>query len=246
MKSSFYFIAFFPLISYSICQAQPVTVDSVQNHPVYSFVEKMPEYPGGQNELMQFLQANLQYPDSARHLDIEGKVVAHFIVNEDGSISDASILHHLGYGCDEEVLRVIALMPRWTPGQQNGTPVKVYFTLPVTFKLEEADPTRPNITTPSYPGGDSLLHAFTQKNLVYPKDAKKKKIEGQVVLSFDVDMEGKAQNVVTYKSLGYGCDEEAQRILNLIPHWNPGTKNSKPITMPYYMDVEFKLPKSGK
>lgn len=226
--------------------SQQIEVNSAKRDSlIFTYVEKMPEFPGGQTELVKFLSENLQYPDSARHAGIEGKVIADFIVNEDGSISDETIIRGLGYGCDQEVLRVIALMPKWSPGQQNGTPVKVYFTLPVTFKLEEADPTRPNITSPSYPGGDDSLHAFVQKNLIYPKEAKKKKIEGQVVLSFDVDATGKTQNVVTYKSLGYGCDEEAQRILNLIPHWNPGTKNRKPVSMPYYMEVEFKLP-SGK
>jgi len=220
---------------------QQAVVDSPKANSVYAFVEKMPEYPGGQGELMKFLSMKLQYPDSARHYDIEGKVVANFIVNEDGSISDAKIIKGLGYGCNEEVLRVIALMPKWKPGEQNGTAVKVYFTLPVTFKLEEADPTKANITSPSYPGGDDSLHAFIQKNLHYPKDAKKKKIEGQVLISFDVDELGKAQNIKTYKSLGYGCDEEAQRILNLIPLWNPGTKNGKPIPMPYYIEVDFIL-----
>ena len=78
------------------------------------------------------------------------------------------------------------------------------------------------------------------------KNAKKNKTEGTVTLSFNVDSVGNVRDIKVHKSLGNGCDEEAIRILQLIPHWNPGTKNSKPITMPYYMDVEFKLPKSGK
>ncbi|MFI5134925.1 MAG: energy transducer TonB [Chitinophagales bacterium] len=225
---------------------QQATNDSAKKNSVFTFVEQMPQFPGGQESLMEFLESNLQYPDSARHYDVEGRVVANFIVNEDGSICDAKIVHGLGHGCDEEVLRVISIMPKWIPGKQNGTLVKVYFNLPVTFKLAEPDPSKPNITSPSYPGGDDSLHAFVQKNLIYPKAAKKNKTEGQVVLSFVIDSVGKTRDAKVYKSIGAGCDEEAIRILNLIPHWNPGTKNGKAATMPYYLEVQFTLPKSGK
>jgi len=210
------------IINCSYSFSQQSSPDSVNKNEILTYVEQMPEFPGGQTELVKFLSSNLQYPDSARHNNIEGKVVAHFVVNEDGSISDPQILKGLGYGCDEEVLRVISMMPKWNPGKLDGKPVSVYFNLPVTFKLGEYDPTKANISTPSYPGGDDSLKIFIQKNLQYPKDAKKKKIEGVVVLQFDVTMDGNAENISVYTSLGSGCDEEAIRILKLIPHWNPG------------------------
>jgi len=235
-------IAILVLIKSTIGFSQQATADSAKNNSVFSFVEQMPQFPGGQEALMEFLESNLQYPDSARHNDVEGRVVANFIVSEDGSISDAKIVRGLGHGCDEEVLRVISIMPKWVPGRQNGKPVKVYFNLPVTFKLSDVDPAKPNITAPFYPGGDDSLRAFIRKNLQYPKAAKKNKIEGHVVLSFVIDSTGKTREVKVYKSIGAGCDEEAIRILNLIPRWNPGTKNGKAATMPYYMEVEFKMP----
>ena len=230
-------VILFPGISH----AQQATKNDSAKENVFMYVEEMPEFPGGQAELMKFLQQNLQYPADARASGTEGRVVAQFIVDEKGSISDITILHGIYPSCDSEVVRVIAAMPKWNPGKQNGNAVKVYFKLPVTFKLNEADLTKPNITLPSYPGGEDSLNVFIQKYLQYPKTAKKSKIAGAVVLSFDVDSIGQTKNIKVYKSVGGGCDEEAIRILKLIPHWNPGTKEGKPVTMPYYMNVEFKL-----
>lgn len=236
----------FPAILFaagSFAQIQPN--DSVakltSKDPVFSYVEEMPEFPGGQSELMKFLQTNIQYPADARAAGAEGKVFVQFIVNEDGKISDITILRGIYPGCDSEVIRVISKMPAWKPGKQNGNRVKVYFKLPVTFKLNEADLTKPNITLPSYPSGEDSLNAFIRKNLQYPKLAKKNKTQGLVTLSFNVDSVGKVRDIKVYKSLGNGCDEEAIRILKLIPHWIPGTKEGYPVTMPYYINVEFKL-----
>jgi TonB family protein len=224
-----------------ISHAQQGTMsDSVQGN-VFTYVEQMPEFASGQAELMKFLQQNLRYPADARAKGIEGRVVAQFIVNEKGNISDITILRGIYPSCDSEVVRVISAMPRWNPGKQNGNAVKVYFKLPVTFKLNEQDLTKPGITLPSYPGGEDSLNVFIKKNLQYPKLAKKNKTEGMVTLSFNVDSVGKVRDITVYKSVGNGCDEEAIRILKLIPKWNTGTKDGQTVTMPYYMNVEFKL-----
>jgi len=85
----------------------------------------------------EYLSANLHYPDSARYHNIEGRVVIKFVVNEDGSISDAVVIKGIDKYCDEEALRVVRNMPPWKPGYQNGKYVKVYFSLPIVFKLED-------------------------------------------------------------------------------------------------------------
>lgn len=103
----------------------------------FTFVEQMPEFPGGQSKLLEYLSQNIHYPDSARNADIQGRVTIKFVINEDGSISDAQLLRGIGGGCDEEALRVVKAMPRWKPGKQQGKPVRVYFTLPITFRLED-------------------------------------------------------------------------------------------------------------
>lgn len=103
---------------------------------IFTYVEQMPEFPGGDAARMAFLQKNLRYPDAARENNITGRVIVRFVVNEEGDISDVQIVRGIGGGCDEEAKRVVQKMPKWKPGKQNGRAVKVYFTLPIVFSLE--------------------------------------------------------------------------------------------------------------
>jgi len=98
-------------------------------------IDKMPEYPGGQNALFQFLYSNLKYPEQAHNSGLQGIVLVAFIVEEDGTISNTKILHGIGGGCDEEAKRVIELMPRWTPAIVNEKNGRVLFKIPIRFKL---------------------------------------------------------------------------------------------------------------
>jgi TonB family protein len=100
---------------------------------VLTFVEQMPEFNG---DLYEYLNQSINYPVIAKENKIEGKVIAQFIVEKDGSISNASVLKKMGWGMDEETLRVINNMPNWKPGKQNGKTVRVRYTLPVSFKLK--------------------------------------------------------------------------------------------------------------
>jgi protein TonB len=95
----------------------------------------MPEFPGGEKEMMNYLHKNTRYPTAARENGIEGTVMLEFVVNEDGSISGLKALRQVSGGCTEEAMRVVKSMPKWKAGMQNGNAVKVYFRLPVTFKL---------------------------------------------------------------------------------------------------------------
>ncbi len=113
-------------------QQQQVT--GQENQP-YTFVEQMPNFPGGLNAMHKFLEKNIHYPEMARINDIQGTVYVQFIVGKDGKIRDAKVLRGIGGGCDEEALRVVMSMPDWIPGRQNGVPVPVYFNIPVTFTL---------------------------------------------------------------------------------------------------------------
>jgi protein TonB len=96
------------------------------------WVEQMPVFEG---DLNTFLSRNLRYPDAARENGIEGRVIIKFVVNEDGSVSNAMVERGIGGGCDEEALRIIRSMPKWKPGKQNGMPVKVFFTQAIKFVL---------------------------------------------------------------------------------------------------------------
>ena len=114
--------------------AAPAVVEEVKPQ-IFTYVEQMPEFPGGLTELTKFLSKNLRYPPAARENGIEGRVVLQFVVDESGKISDIQVLRDIGGGTAEEAQRVVKMMPPWKPGKQNGNPVKVYYKLPVTFKL---------------------------------------------------------------------------------------------------------------
>ena len=108
-----------------------------KSEEIFTTVEENPSFNGGIVELYRFIGKNLRYPIEARNKHVDGKVFVKFIVRADGSTSDISVLKGIGAGCDEEVVRVIGMMPKWNPGKQSGKPVSVYFTMPVSFILEE-------------------------------------------------------------------------------------------------------------
>jgi protein TonB len=99
-------------------------------------LNKPPTFPGGEKEMLRFLAENIKYPPLARENNIQGNVALSFIVGKDGTVSGLEILKDIGGGCGKEAIRVVQTMPKWSPGEANGHPVKVRFTLPVRFRLE--------------------------------------------------------------------------------------------------------------
>ncbi len=111
--------------------------ESVKEEEIFLVVEAMPEFPGGEAALYDYLAANLKYPEMAKETGITGKVFVTFVVEKDGSITDVKILRGIGGGCDEEAIRVVKGMPKWTPGHQRSIPVRVQFNLPIKFTLQQ-------------------------------------------------------------------------------------------------------------
>ena len=105
------------------------------DEPTFIAVEQMPEFPGGQEGLVNYLVENLNYPEKAKAKKITGKVYVSFVVEKDGSISNVKVLRDIGYGCGEEAVRVVKAMPRWNPGMHRGKLVRVQYTLPLNFQL---------------------------------------------------------------------------------------------------------------
>ena len=109
---------------------------AVSKNEVFDVVDEMPEFPGGINEMMKFLQENMKYPDEAKKAGIQGRVIVQFVVAADGGISDAHILRAVDPLIDAEALRVVNSMPKWKPGKVQGAPVRTKFTLPLLFTLQ--------------------------------------------------------------------------------------------------------------
>jgi len=114
---------------------QPTVLDMESNPLNFRVVEQLPEFPGGASEFMKWLTKNLRYPPQAQQKKIQGKVVAQFIVNKDGSISHLEILKSVHPLLDREALRVLGMMPPWKAGLQNDKPCRTQVCIPIVFKL---------------------------------------------------------------------------------------------------------------
>lgn len=129
------------LISFltSICfalAAQNIPSKKDRKKTPFEKVEKMPEYPGGIPAMNNFILENIKYPENAKKDKITGVVHVKFIIQDDGSVSDVMAVKKIGGGCDEEAVRVVKLMPKWSPGSNKGENVPVYMKLPVKFDLK--------------------------------------------------------------------------------------------------------------
>ena len=130
------FLLLVALMSTTTITAQKTVISKNQpSEPVFEVVEQMPVFPGGQDSLMTFLMRTMKYPKEAMDKGIEGRVLVKFIVEKDGLVNEATITKSVYPALDEEALRVVRYMPRWQPGKQSGKNVRVFFTLPISFRL---------------------------------------------------------------------------------------------------------------
>ena len=116
--------------------AAPEPPKHVEETKVFTVVEQMPMFPGGDAALMSYLANNIHYPTVAAENGVQGRVVVGFVVERDGSITDVNVLRSVDPSLDREAMRVVKAMPKWTPGKQNGSAVRVKYQVPVTFRLQ--------------------------------------------------------------------------------------------------------------
>ena len=107
----------------------------IEENEIFTIVEDMPSFPGGEAELFKYLGKSIKYPKMASEADISGIVYMTFVVGKDGSIKDVKVMRGIGAGCDEEAIRAVKNMPKWKPGKQRGRAVEVQYNLPVRFTL---------------------------------------------------------------------------------------------------------------
>ncbi|MEQ9301559.1 MAG: energy transducer TonB [Cyclobacteriaceae bacterium] len=119
---------------------EPPVIEELPEEPMedqlwIGIVESMPEPVGGFSEFYKFLGSEIKYPRAAKNNNVQGKVFVQFVVSKDGSLSEIEVVKGIGFGCDDESLRVMKLAPKWTPGKQRGKPVRVRMIVPISFKL---------------------------------------------------------------------------------------------------------------
>jgi TonB family protein len=238
-------------------------VAAADTTPVYTSVERVPEFPGGLEAFGKFLASNIKYPTSAREQKIQGRVILTFIVERDGTLSNERVVRGITGDLDNEALRVMKLSPQWKPGMQNNRPVRVQYSVPINFALAvDADTTKttapvrfsiasaqsgsdPVFTSveqvPEFKDGLEAFGKFLAINIKYPKAARDNNVQGRVIITFVVEKDGSLSNMKVVRGIGSGCDEEAVRVLSISPAWKPGIQNGKPVKVQYSVPISFSL-----
>lgn len=125
----------FKAVQEQVVVKEPEPEAKPKEEEIFVAVEQRAEFPGGTAALMKYLSSHLHYPEAATQNDVQGKVVLQFVVEKDGSVGAVTVLKGLDRDCDREAIRVVKSMPKWQPGKNNGVPVRSYFQLPITFRL---------------------------------------------------------------------------------------------------------------
>ncbi|GAB6012781.1 energy transducer TonB [Viscerimonas tarda] len=235
----------------------PETPSGQASDSVYSFVDEMPQYPGGAAEMMKFISHNLIYPETGLENTPGTRVVLRFVVTKEGTLREASIVKSISPEMDSAVLEVVNKMPQWIPGKLQGKSVDVYFTLPVALEFRKEAEAEVELVEPKpqfdkaaldsldekpqFPGGIAQLRAFLKNNLRYPKQAVKDKVQGDVFVCFVIGKDGSITNAAIAIGLSPETNAEALRVVKKMPKWIPGKKNGKPVRALSTLPIKYNL-----
>jgi TonB family protein len=223
------------------------TTSSMDN--VYNLVDEMPEFPGGMDGVREFIAKNLQYPKRAVEEGINGRVFVSFVVSDKGKVTDAAIERGIDTELDAEALRVINLLPDWTPGRKDGKEVNVRFTLPIIFSLDNHPDEDVFVIVedmPEFPGGMDGMRDYIRKNIMYPDEAKNANVTGKALVNFVVDKTGKVTHVKIKKSSDNEfLDKEAIRVVESMPDWKPGSQRGQNVNVQFIIPIEFIMTDKG-
>lgn len=238
-----------------------------KEEPPFIVAETMPLFEGGDLlKFRQWLQTQVRYPAEALKKQIEGRVVCSFVVERDGSVSNIMTLQSPDWLLTNEVRRVLANSPRWTPGMQKGKTVRVKYIVPVDFRLPEKNEAATGAGTPAAAKTDSpaaeegapvtlaetmsLFHSgdlttfrqWLQTQIRYPAEALRKRIEGRIICSFDIERDGSVSNVQVLKTANISLYREVKRALENPPRWIPGHhKGEVSLTKRKILVVDFSI-----
>lgn len=227
---------------------------------IYKVCEKMPEFPGGEKALENYLSITMDSPTGAVKLQ---NAVVQFVINSDGSVSNVKVVKSTGNAeIDKGVIKHVSTMPKWTPGTQGGKKVRVELTRPYNLKnltndkKEQAEVVKTaavSLTTnseiyeiceksPEFPDGMTALMKYLATNTHYPDDARKKNIQGRAIIGFIVKSDGSISEIKVVKSSGNeSLDKEAMRVVSTMPKWKPGTQDGKNVNVRFCLPIMFRL-----
>lgn len=220
-----------------------------------------PMYAGGSQAMTRFISTSLRYPREAADNDIQGLVVYNFVVELDGTLSDFEIMHRAHPLLDAEALRIIQSMPAWRPAVYKGKSVRARQYVPMYFKLNKdgfrsstaaqqrkvmpVDPNEEIFTIvdqmPQFPTGNDGLGRFISEYIRYPSRAKDEGIQGRILCSFIVRKDGAISNVEIVNGLDNDLDNEALRVLSMMPKWTPGKNNNETVSVKCILPIDFTI-----
>jgi TonB family protein len=228
--------------------------DSSKNQ-IFTAVEVQPIPKDGIDGFYQFLGNHIKYPAQDKEKGIQGRVIIQFIVEKDGTLSNMDVKRSPSVTLADEAIRVLKLSPAWNPGLQKGKPVRVQYTIPINFSLETKTPLsllmgRDVIFTavevePTPKGGLEEFYRFLGNNIKYPAEDKKNGIQGRVIVQFVVEKDGSFSDIKIMRQPSETLGNEAIRVLNLAPKWNPGIQNGRTVRVQYTIPINFSLSNDG-
>ena len=225
----------------ALCQVN----DTTGKAEVFVDYEQQPMFPGGETALLKFLQENVKYPPKAVKDSIQGRVVVQFLIDPAGYVGEVKVVRSVSEELDAEAVRVVKTLPRFVPGRIFGKAVSAWYTLPVTFKLQDKlEPAKPKDVEvkAKFPGGEDALAQFLKEHIKYPPKAAKKRIQGRVDVEFMVDKTGKVHDVRVVESVDKDLDREAVRVCKLLPDFIPATVNGEPVEVLFKLPIKFNIP----
>jgi TonB family protein len=245
-----------------------VAPEPATREEVFVMVEQSPEFPGGLEALYKYIGENLRYPAVARENGIQGKVTIRFVIEKTGAVSDVQVLRGFDVACDAEAVRVIKSLPKFQPGKHAGRIVRVFYTIPLSFKLQTEESKEPQQTfaefsknavdkkeevkkdsdeiavhvdvNPEFPGGLEALYKHIGNHLHYPVQARDKGIQGKVTIRFVIEKDGSVSDVTILRGFQLDCDLEAARVVTTLPRFKPGTQDGKPVRVYYTIPISFR------
>ncbi|MCW4469416.1 energy transducer TonB [Flavobacterium sp. MFBS3-15] len=209
------------------------------------------QYPGGMEAFYQFLSKNVKIPEALVSSGNTVRAYFYFVIEKDGSMSGIKVLRHPGYDLDKELIRVLLLMEKWTPGEINGKKVRSGYSLPFTVFKPKTPALAPTTLLPGdskiynsedtdakpvYPGGISAFYKKFSDNYKLPKIETKGALK--IELTFTIEENGSMTGFKAKSEYGYKVEQEAIRVLNLYKeNWKPGEKDGKPVRTCYSLPV---------
>jgi protein TonB len=261
-----FFIVCFTSLSTIDAIAQNVPVS--QSDKIVENPDIVPMFTGGTAEMHRFISNTLSYPADAAERNAQGLVVYTFVVEKDGSLSNFNIIHRADPLLNEEALRILKNMPPWRPARHNGENVRSETYVPMYFKLNKnvqySTRTSSSATArayaktdqsilenseiytivdkmPVYEYGEKELANFISYNMRYPKEALQQGIEGRILCSFIVGKDGSISNIEVVSGSNEALNNEAIRVLGLMPKWTPGENNGEKVNVKCLLPIDFTI-----